>query len=229
MSTGMVKDFEETYQLAGQDRWAHTIKVPYRDGQGQVIGVLGIYEDITDRKQAETALRDSESHFRSLTETIPDALVVYDDLGRVTFVNKSFEELYGWSTEELVGKPITNFVPPSAENEITRTTGNGLSVVKRPYSRLSGGPKKARFWIFRISTAILRNMDGKHTASIVVHHDITARKRAQEKLHNSERTLSTILATSPVGIGLILDRKLKWVNDACLKMFGFENQRGDRR
>jgi two-component system, cell cycle sensor histidine kinase and response regulator CckA len=223
MSTGMTKDFEETYQLAGQDRWAHTVKVPYRDRQGQVIGVLGIYEDITDRKQAETALRDSENHFRSLAETIPDALVVYDDLGRVTFINKAFEELYGWSVEELVGKPITNFVPPSAE-AITKQSWERTLRGEKAVFETQRWTKEGKVLDLQISTAILRNIDGKHTASIVIHHDITARKRAQEKLHNSERTVKTILATSPVGIGLILDRKLKWVNDACLKMFGFENQ-----
>jgi two-component system, cell cycle sensor histidine kinase and response regulator CckA len=224
MSTGMTKDFEEIYQLAGQDRWAHTVKVPYRDRQGQVIGVLGIYEDITDRKQAETALRDSENHFRSLAETIPDALVVYNDLGRVTFVNKAFEELYGWSIEELVGKPITNFVPPSAE-AITKQSWERTLRGEKAVFETQRWTKEGKVLDLQISTAILRNMDGKHTASIVIHHDITARKRAEEKLHHSERTVKTILATSPVGIGLILDRKLKWVNDACLKMFGFENQK----
>ena len=224
MSTGMTKDFEEIYQLAGQDRWAHTVKVPYRDRQGQVIGVLGIYEDITERKQAETALRDSENHFRSLAETIPDALVVYDDLGRVTFINKAFEELYGWSVEELVGKPITNFVPPSAE-AITKQSWERTLRGEKAVFETQRWTKEGKVLDLQLSTAILRNMDGKHTASIVIHHDITARKRAQEKLHNSERTVKTILATSPVGIGLILDRKLKWVNDACLKMLGFENQK----
>ncbi len=224
MSIGMTKDFEEPYQLAGQDRWAHTVKVPYRDRQGQVIGVLGIYEDITERKYAETALRDSENHFRSLTETIPDALVVYDDLGQVTFVNKAFEELYGWSVEELVGKPITNFVPPSAE-AITKQSWERTLRGEKAVFETQRWTKEGKVLDLQISTAILTNTDGKHTSSIVVHHDITARKHAQEKLHNSERTIKTILATSPVGIGLILDRNLKWANDACLKMFGFENQR----
>jgi two-component system, cell cycle sensor histidine kinase and response regulator CckA len=169
-------------------------------------------------------LRDSEDHFRSLAETIPDALVVYDDLGRVTFVNKAFEELYGWSIEELVGKPLTNFVPPSAE-AITKQSWERTLRGEKAVFETQRWTKEGKVLDLRISTAILTNTHGKHTSSIVVHHDITARKRAQEKLHNSERTVKTILATSPVGIGLILDRKLKWANDACLKMFGFETQK----
>ena len=53
MATGMVKDVQESYNVGGQERWIHTIKVPYHDRQGQVIGVLGIFEDITDRKRME--------------------------------------------------------------------------------------------------------------------------------------------------------------------------------
>ncbi len=63
MDTGMVKDFEEPYQLPGQDRWAHTIKVPYKDRHGRVIGVLGIFEDITERKRSEDALWKVKSSF----------------------------------------------------------------------------------------------------------------------------------------------------------------------
>ena len=133
-------------------------------------------------------------------------------------------ELYGWSVEELVGKPITNFVPPS-EEAITKQLWERTLRGEKAVFETQRWTREGKVLDLQISTAILRNMDGKHTASIVIHHDITARKRAQEKLHNSEPTVKTILATSPVGIGLILDRRLKWANDACLKMLGFENQK----
>ncbi len=156
-------------------------------------------------------------------ETIPDALVVYDDLGRVTFANKAFEELYGWSEKELVGKTITDFVPPE-ESEIAShywaSTIRGEKVVFETKRWTKEGKVKD----VQISTSTLRNSDGKHTASVVVHHDITSGKREHEKLRNNQRMLNTILATSPVGIGLVQDRKLRWANDACLKMFGFDNQ-----
>lgn len=57
MATGMFKDLEERYVLAGQERWAHTIKVPYHDRQGRVIGVMGIFEDITERKTVQEKLK----------------------------------------------------------------------------------------------------------------------------------------------------------------------------
>jgi len=56
MTAGTLKEIEEQYQVAGEQRWIHTVKVPYHDDQGHVQGVLGIFEDITDRKRAEEEL-----------------------------------------------------------------------------------------------------------------------------------------------------------------------------
>ena len=58
------KDIEEKYTLAGEERWAHTIKVPYYNGQDNLIGLIGIYEDITERRQAEEERRKLESQLR---------------------------------------------------------------------------------------------------------------------------------------------------------------------
>jgi PAS domain S-box-containing protein len=223
MDTGMATVTEKLYQPAGQERWTHTIKVPYCDSQGRIVGVLGIFEDITERKLVETALRVSESYFRSLAEIIPDALAIYDNMGRVTFVNKAFEELYGWSMEELAGKRLENFVPPS-EQAITKQSWERTLRGENVVFETQRWTKEGNVLDLQLSTAILLDTEGEHTASIVIHRDITARKREQEELKNSEQTLNTILATSPAGITLIADRKVKWLNDVCLKMFGFENQ-----
>jgi PAS domain S-box-containing protein len=129
-------------------------------------------------------------------ETIPDALVIYDDLGKVTFVNRAFEELYGWSMEELTGKPLINFVPPSEEAVTTQSWERTLRGDKVLFEtqRLN---KKGQALDLQLSTAIMRNVDGKHTASIVIHRDITDRKRAQEALRASESFLDSVIEQSP--------------------------------
>ena len=101
MATGTVKDFEEPYQLAGQERWAHTIKVPYRDRQGRVIGVLGIFEDITERKRSEDALRESEEQFRSLFENSLDAILLTIPDGRILRANPAACQMFGMTEEEI--------------------------------------------------------------------------------------------------------------------------------
>jgi PAS domain S-box-containing protein len=59
MEAGQIKEFEQQYLLAGQERWIHLMKVPFRDEQGEIMGVLGTFEDITERKQAEHQLKSA--------------------------------------------------------------------------------------------------------------------------------------------------------------------------
>jgi PAS domain S-box-containing protein len=221
MATGTARETEKPYQCNGQELWIHTIKVPYRDGQGQIIGVLGLFEDITDRKQMELTLRDSESRLRSLAETIPDALVVYDDLGRVLFANNAFEELYDWSAEELLGKSISNFVPPE-EEEITRQYWE--SVVRGEKARLETRrrTKQGRLLDLELSTSTLFNADGKHAGTIVVHHDITERKRIEEELRQREEELATILDAIPAMVWTCLDPECRVItgNRLVNELFG---------
>ncbi len=60
MARGVVKDIEEPYRTTSQTGWVHTVKVPYRDEQGEIVGVLVVFEDITERKQLEENLRQSQ-------------------------------------------------------------------------------------------------------------------------------------------------------------------------
>ena len=60
MASGTTKDIEEQYEAAGEQRWVHTVKVPYRDEQGAIIGVLVVFEDITERKSLEEQFRQSQ-------------------------------------------------------------------------------------------------------------------------------------------------------------------------
>jgi PAS domain S-box-containing protein len=68
MGAGTPKAVDEPYRLGEEDRWIHTLKVPYHDEQGAVVGVLGIFEDITERKQAETELRRHREQLEDLVD-----------------------------------------------------------------------------------------------------------------------------------------------------------------
>jgi hypothetical protein len=66
------KAVEEKYVISGQELWIHTIKVPYRDHQGRIVGVLGIFEDITDRRRAEETLQQRRLELQHLAETLEE-------------------------------------------------------------------------------------------------------------------------------------------------------------
>jgi PAS domain S-box-containing protein len=93
----------EQYEIApGQKRWVQTDKVPYRDAQGNIIGVLVFAQDITERRQAEAALQESERQYRLLMEEASDAIVAVDMEGYFRLVNAKACELIGYTREELL-------------------------------------------------------------------------------------------------------------------------------
>jgi len=73
MERGTMKDIEEPYQADGQERWVHTVKVPYRDEQGHVIGVFVVFEDITDRKGLEEQFRQSHAALQRSNAELTEA------------------------------------------------------------------------------------------------------------------------------------------------------------
>ena len=93
----------EPYQTAsGEKRWVRTDKVPYRDPQGNVIGVLVFAQDITERRQAEAALRESERQYRLLMEEASDGIVVLDMDKHFRMANSKVCEMFGYTREELL-------------------------------------------------------------------------------------------------------------------------------
>ena len=79
-------------------------KFPLRDDEGQSYAVCAIATDITERKRAEQALRESEQHFRRIVDTAHDAFVSLDESGRITAWNPQAEETFGWTEAEAVGR-----------------------------------------------------------------------------------------------------------------------------
>jgi hypothetical protein len=81
MTSGTSKDIEEAYLVSGEERWVHTVKVPYHDEQGQVVGVLGVFEDVTERRRIEEALRRYASDLEQANKEVKQfAYIVSHDL-----------------------------------------------------------------------------------------------------------------------------------------------------
>jgi PAS domain S-box-containing protein len=98
----------------GDTLWLRTSKVPLTDDAGQVIGILGLYEDVTTQVRTESALRESERRFRDLFERSPDAGWIVDDTGHFALANPAAARLLGYARpEELVGLHPGQVSPPA--------------------------------------------------------------------------------------------------------------------
>ena len=104
--------FEEEYRIYTKDgsvKWILDRGIAQHDDAGNVVRMVGAESDITERKQAEEALRKSEEKYRTLLENAGEAVLVAQD-GVFKFGNPKAEELFGYSKEELASKPFTSFI-----------------------------------------------------------------------------------------------------------------------
>ena len=168
---------------------------PVKDKDGKTIGLLGTFKDITERKRAEEALKESEEKYRELFEMESDAIfLIENSTGSILEVNQAASVLYGYSREELLQKRNTDL---SAESEDTHAaTQERWTYVPVRYHRKKDGI------VFPVEiTARHFTWQGRevHIAAI---RDITERKRAEEALRDSEFKFRTLFDSSPQAIAL---------------------------
>ena len=97
---------------------------------GKVIGAYGIYQDISDRKQAEEALRESEEKYRTILESIQDGYYEVDLAGNFTFFNDSMCEISGYSRDELMGMNYRQYTNEQDSEKLYNTLNSDFRITK---------------------------------------------------------------------------------------------------
>ncbi|NIQ89179.1 MAG: PAS domain S-box protein, partial [Deltaproteobacteria bacterium] len=181
------------------------------DDMGEIDYVSGVFFDITERKIAEEALRANEERLQQLLEASPDPIVVYDMEGRATYINPAFEETFGWSSRELLGKNI-EFVPdenwPETRAAIARML-RGERIQSFETRRLT---KDGRILDIQLSSSVFHDQDENPAGNIVILRDVSKRKRAEQALRESEHYFRSLLFSMHEDI-LVIDRDYR-VTDA---------------
>jgi len=174
--------------LDGRTHTVLTTKLPFRDSQGRICGLVGIGHDITERKQAEAALRQEQTLTATLMENVPDAVYFKDAASRFLRVNRAHSRKFGLSDPaQLAGKSDADFFSGeyarqslADEQEIIRT-GRPLLNVEEKETWLDGTVS----WV--ITTKLpLRDAAGRIIGTCGISRDITERKRVEQAL--AERT-----------------------------------------
>ncbi len=160
-----------------------------------------LQHEIAVRRQAEKAMEESEHQYRRLVETMNEGLGVQDENGLITYVNDRLCSMLGFSRLELLGRPVTDFLHPSARDLFEDVTQDRLKRLKRKMLfETDLLTTTGRLLPTMVSAAPIFDRTGLFKGVIYVITDNSVRKRAERKLKESEEKYRMIFDKSPLGI-----------------------------
>ncbi len=179
---------------------------PTHDQEEQVSGVVVTNRDITERKSAEEALRESQQLFTSIFETALAGIAVYDEEGRILQVNRVYCNIYGYTPAELIGQPFTIVVPPDQRDEVVASHQQFMQGLTYNFPRTwevvakDGSPVT----IMVYNNLLIRDNGQRFRVAVIL--DVTEQKRAEQALIASEQRLTSILELD-AGCGLVAQNR----------------------
>jgi PAS domain S-box-containing protein len=221
MANRKPKVVEEPIAEKGVIKWFETFKTPVFDSHWEIIGTTGYSRDITDRKLAEKAVRESQDRLQSIFRVAPTGIgVVRERI--IQEVNTHLCEMTGYTPEELIGKSARIFYPNQEEFEFVgrekykQIAEKGTGIVETKWIKKDGSILD----ILLASTPIDTKDQLKGVTFTAL--DLTERKRAEEILRNSEERFRLLFQHSASGI-VVVSKNFKFlqVNEAFCKMTGY--------
>jgi PAS domain S-box-containing protein len=217
----------EVITAKGNKRWVHVVATVQQE-QGRTKSVSGSFQDITERKRNEEALRESEERYRTLVEASPDGIGLITLEGKVKWVNNRVAEMFEYANpSQMVGIGIFEMFA-AEENELAQAAFE-------EYLR-TGFQSELEFTMLRrdgttflgtIKGSILKDGNGDPYAIMGILRDITERKRAERAVIESEQRYRQLMEKandailiheiSTEGPGLLIE-----INDSACRMLGYE-------
>ncbi|MGQ0545241.1 MAG: PAS domain S-box protein [Betaproteobacteria bacterium] len=206
-------------------------KATFNDAAGEVAGLVGAIVDITGRKKAEAALRESEERWRSIVDSANDGILVYDRSLNVVFANRAAERILGLARAEIVGAAgFTSLLPcihedgrpldPETERPTRVTVRSGRPLTNYVVGIQRGEGKVT--WL-SVNTAFLRRREESDWYGVVsTLSEVTAEKSAALHLRESEARYRRTFELAAAGIAHIaMDRKFIRVNRRLCEILGY--------
>lgn len=189
MKTGIqIINREDIYNtIDNKTKWIKTTKAPLRDADGHILGMLGVFENITSSKLAEQALYYEKERLRITLLSIADAVITTDAQGRITLINSVAEALSGWPAQDALGQDIGSVLILESETqgeqpvnpiaEVLRT-GSAFSLTNHTSIVSREGVRR----IIEDSAAPILAADGGIRGAVMVFRDVTEKKRKQDEI-----------------------------------------------
>ncbi|TET78873.1 MAG: PAS domain S-box protein [Candidatus Cloacimonadota bacterium] len=221
-SSGEISNYE--VQLKRKDGtvfWGSLNARAIADEKGEILYFDGVLGDITERKQAKEALRESERRYRSLVETIQEGMCIVDTNENIIFANPWFSNILGYSQEEIIGMNLRELI--SSEEELQKILQGSAKRKNRVSSQYETvmRRKDGELRNIRVSATPWINDKKEFQGTIGMVMDITEQKRAAEALRLSEEKYRTLIDNIQDGVFIIQDAEMKFANEAFARMVGY--------
>lgn len=204
--------------------WGRSSGSAVRNEEGQFKYLVAVVEDITESKKAESALSESEERFRSVVDSAAEGVVTIDADMKVIFWNKAAEKIFGYSADEIIGKPVTVVVPLASRTRHEANMRKWFSsemVEAKPSERL-GLRKDGTEFPTEISYSFWKTEKGRFITGIV--HDITERKTIENSFRTCSEEYTRLFDSMVQGI-IIFDEegKISSANQAAANILRYSS------
>jgi PAS domain S-box-containing protein len=199
-------------KLDGTLTWISVNSQPlFRPNENAPYASVASFTDITERKETETALLESEERFRNLVETTSDWIWSADSNWNYTYVSPQVKQILGYSPEEVLGKTPFDFMPPP-EAQRSRQLFQSLTGARQPLANLENLylHKDGGEVVLETSGRPVFDLDGNFEGYCGIARDIGDRKSLEKELAKREALFNAFFAAAPAGLA-IFDEELRFV------------------
>jgi PAS domain S-box-containing protein len=219
---GLVRDYPlELRHRNGQVMSVSYNAAVYRDESGEVVGVFAAARDITERKRAEEALRESEMRFRIFVDHAADALCVLDEERRIIEANREACQSSGYTREELIGKVPQDF-DPDVDAAMLQRIDDQIAAGK--VCTFETRNRRKDGILFPVEVRVRGFQHGGRRLHLILARDISERKRAEEALRRSEAYLAEAQRLTHTGSWALdaASREYTYWSDEMYRIFGVD-------
>ena len=227
--------YDSMYRIvrpAGEIRYVHGRRDVRRDEDGRITHMFGTTQDVTERRNAETARREAQELFETAFCHAPIGMALIGLDGRWLKVNRAVCTITGWPETELLARTFQDIThPDDLEADLAQVqrllagTIDGYQIEKRYLTRAG-----SHLWAL-LSVSLVRDAEGRPRHFISQIEDISQRKRAEERLREAEAEArlqrdhaTTIIGAMHEGYAFTVDGEIKEVNEALCLLTGFTRE-----
>jgi PAS domain S-box-containing protein len=228
LEDGRLHEAETQKPTPDGTRFYRIVSTPVSDADGRVVAAIEMLDDITERKQAQQAMFESESKLKAITDSAQDAILMMDPEGKVSYWNPAAESIFGYTSTEVLGRDLHELIAPQRYHEEHHAafpefqrTGRGPAVGKR--LELQALRKDGQEITVALSLSAVRVKEDWCAVGIL--RDITARKHAEQALRESEERFRILFESSRDAIMTMEPPLWNFTsgNPATLNMFKAKN------